>query len=89
MTKKKVGFRGSKTNKVASLSDNFIEDKVDLKDNWQHRSKELLCETCMFFCNMRCRKRSPTMKGFPAVYPTDWCGDHKLEKEWMKEHSKL
>jgi hypothetical protein len=28
----------------------------------------------------RCRKHAPTMSGYPAVYPTDWCGDHKLDE---------
>lgn len=28
----------------------------------------------------RCRQSSPTMKGWPAMFPTDWCGDHKLDE---------
>jgi hypothetical protein len=28
----------------------------------------------------RCRKHAPTMGGYPAVYMTDWCGDHKLDE---------
>ena len=28
----------------------------------------------------RCRRHSPTMGGYPAVYMTDWCGDHKLDE---------
>ena len=28
----------------------------------------------------RCRKHSPTMSGWPAIYATDWCGDHKLDE---------
>lgn len=28
----------------------------------------------------RCRKRAPTMSGFPAVFEADWCGDHKLDE---------
>lgn len=28
----------------------------------------------------RCRHHSPTMKGFPATFPDDWCGDHKLDE---------
>ncbi len=27
----------------------------------------------------RCRRHAPTMSGFPAVFATDWCGDHKLD----------
>ena len=26
----------------------------------------------------RCRRHAPTMTGYPVVYITDWCGDHKL-----------
>ena len=28
----------------------------------------------------RCRRHCPTMSGYPAVYATDWCGDHKLDE---------
>ena len=28
----------------------------------------------------RCRRNAPTMKGYPVVYPTDWCGEHKLDE---------
>jgi hypothetical protein len=28
----------------------------------------------------RCRRRAPTMSGYPAVFETDWCGDHKLDE---------
>jgi len=28
----------------------------------------------------RCRRHAPTMKGFPAVFECDWCGDHKLDE---------
>jgi hypothetical protein len=64
------------------------------EDNWKHRSKGMVCETCMFFNEKarngviaadakpfgRCRRHSPTMSGFPAVFGTDWCGDHKLDE---------
>ncbi len=29
----------------------------------------------------RCRLHGPTMRGFPGVFETDWCGDHKLDEE--------
>lgn len=32
----------------------------------------------------RCRKHSPTLNGWPAIYPTDWCGDHKLDEQKME-----
>jgi len=28
----------------------------------------------------RCRKHAPTLNGWPAVFETDWCGDHKLDE---------
>lgn len=28
----------------------------------------------------RCRRHAPTMNGYPVVYETDWCGDHKLDE---------
>ena len=28
----------------------------------------------------RCRKHAPTMTGFPVVFGSDWCGDHKLDE---------
>lgn len=28
----------------------------------------------------RCRKHAPTMGGYPVVFETDWCGDHKLDE---------
>lgn len=28
----------------------------------------------------RCRKHAPTMSGYPVVFETDWCGDHKLDE---------
>lgn len=32
----------------------------------------------------RCRKRAPTLQGFPAVFENDWCGDHKLDEEKIR-----
>ena len=65
-----------------------------MSDNWAHRSSRMMCQTCMWFVEKgtnterpegrpalgRCRRRSPTMAGFPAVFDTDWCGDHKLDE---------
>lgn len=28
----------------------------------------------------RCRRHAPTLSGYPAVFVTDWCGDHKLDE---------
>ena len=54
------------------------------------------CATCMFFVEKvverstegpadktigRCRRHAPTLQGWPAVFTTDWCGDHKLNED--------
>jgi hypothetical protein len=57
-------------------------------DNWQHRSTGMRCQTCMWFVQKpgpraeigRCRRHAPTMHGYPVVFVTDWCGDHKLDE---------
>jgi hypothetical protein len=28
----------------------------------------------------RCRRRAPTMNGYPVIYEDDWCGDHKIDE---------
>lgn len=60
-------------------------------DNWKHRSQKMSCATCMYFvpkvpvsgtdANLgRCRRRAPTMNGWPVMFQADWCGDHKLDE---------
>jgi len=65
-------------------------------DPWAHRNSGMKCETCMWFVAKtpaetegsagrqqevgRCRRHAPTMNGFPVVFGTDWCGDHKLDE---------
>ena len=60
------------------------------KDSWRHRTIDMRCETCMWFVFKvaegkpnhlgRCRRHAPTMNGYPGVFGTDWCGDHKLDE---------
>lgn len=59
-------------------------------DPWVHRSHGMRCHTCMWYVAKaspdaltrigRCRRHAPTMGGFPCVYPTDWCGDHRVDE---------
>ena len=28
----------------------------------------------------RCRRHAPTMSGYPVVFDTDFCGDHKVDE---------
>ena len=58
------------------------------EDPWKHRSRNMTCAICMWFilkegiregCG-RCRKRAPTLNGYPVVFVNDWCGDFKLDE---------
>lgn len=64
-------------------------------DPWVHRSSGMRCKTCIWFVKKeptnhlshpgqhevgRCRRHAPTMGGYPVVYMTDWCGDHRLDE---------
>lgn len=58
-----------------------------VNDPWAHRSEGMRCKTCMWFVRKqpsdtvgRCRRHAPTMNGYPVVFITDWCGDHKLNE---------
>lgn len=66
------------------------------EDNWKHRSEGMRCATCMFYVEKakvivgaqsvgRCRRHAPTMSGWPVMFPTDWCGDHKLDEEKLPQ----
>jgi len=62
-----------------------IEVEVSkLEDNWGNRKIGMICRTCMFYVNLRYRRHAPvTNLGYPAVYESDFCGDHKMSKEQM------
>ena len=65
------------------------------EDNWQHRSLGMKCMTCMWFVEKpakgggphldatlgRCRRHAPSMHGWPVMFESDWCGDHKIDEE--------
>lgn len=80
------------------LFENIVicERKITM-DNWKHRSSKMSCAACMWFvmkekaesCKStvpigRCRRRSPTINGYPVVFGTDWCGDHKIDENSMQ-----
>lgn len=64
-------------------------------DPWIHRSAGMSCKSCMWFVGKvatdgitdlgRCRRRAPTMNGYPVVFVNDWCGDHKLDEEYIRK----
>lgn len=64
-------------------------------DPWKHRAKGMRCASCMWFVRKeptgpathegqhvigRCRRHAPSMNGYPVVYETDWCGDHRVDE---------
>lgn len=59
-------------------------------DPWKHRSANMRCASCMWYAAKvaddgsakigRCRRHAPVMGGFPAVFPSDWCGDHRIDE---------
>lgn len=57
------------------------------KDNWSDMST-YGCVSCLYFVPKRshqavgrCRRHAPQPElGWPAVYKSDWCGDHKLDE---------
>lgn len=36
----------------------------------------------------RCRRYAPTMKGYPVVYSCDWCGEHKIGSNPVRDSKK-
>jgi hypothetical protein len=70
------------------------QETVIKQDPWVHRSEGMRCRTCIWFVAKqqdrpmkpdaaiigRCRRHAPTMGGYPVVYQTDWCGDHRLDE---------
>jgi len=65
----------------------YGSDEYPVKeDNWEHRSERMRCKTCMFFVLKdpptvgRCRINAPTLKGWPVMFPDDWCGEHRLDE---------
>jgi len=61
-------------------------------DNWKHKSDNMICKTCMYYMKKhicletsievgRCKRNAPSNIGFPVVFPSDWCGEHKIDHE--------
>ena len=72
---------------------NVRQGAAPSNDPWAHRSEGMKCKTCMWFVRKersawpaymnvlgRCRRHAPTIGGWPTVFETDWCGDHKLDE---------
>ena len=59
-----------------------------MADNWAGRRIGMVCKTCMWFVKKgdsrlgRCRRHAPAVQsiGWPPVFDTDFCGDHRLDE---------
>uniref|UniRef100_A0A6H1ZWD0 Uncharacterized protein n=2 Tax=viral metagenome TaxID=1070528 RepID=A0A6H1ZWD0_9ZZZZ len=92
-TQEDIEYRPSRIHGAKGILECSLEPPQELPsdDPWRHRSKGMKCRTCMFFVRKfspvpakplgRCRRRAPTMNGYPAVFLDDWCGDHKIDEE--------
>jgi len=54
-------------------------------DNWVNRTEGMVCQTCARYVEKvkgfgRCRRRAPTMDGWPPVFHDDYCWEHKLDE---------
>jgi hypothetical protein len=72
----------------------YIEDDCATADAWKDRVAGMHCGTCIWFVEKepavamrhgapivgRCRRHAPTVSGYPVVYMSDWCGDHRLDE---------
>lgn len=65
-----------------------MANKVEAEDNWADKST-FVCVTCMWYKPKemlestgqpigRCRAHPPDIRGFPIVYATDYCGQHRM-----------
>lgn len=64
------------------------------KDPWKYRNSGMVCQSCCWFKEKtpednqkvghrvigRCRRHAPNINGFPVVFSSDWCGDHRLDE---------
>jgi len=80
---------------IKMSSEEFQGKEPESRDPWQHRSRDMSCATCMWYVPKksasgqnarigRCRRHAPTMNGYPAVFNTDWCGDHKVDEAFFQ-----
>jgi hypothetical protein len=78
-------LKDQRTTEYKEESKHFVGGTGELRanDRWKNRSAEMRCHSCMHYVSKiddkgRCRRHAPTLEGWPVVFETDWCGDHKL-----------
>lgn len=88
ITPKQVAEAIRALREAAPKADPDAGPTVAAPDPWAHRSERMRCRTCMWYAAKgdadsqlgRCRRRAPSMNGYPVVFASDWCGDHKLNE---------
>ena len=88
-------YREVSENELKAHNAKIAQQAKQSVDPWVHRSSGMRCKTCIWFVKKeptnhlshpgqheigRCRRHAPTMGGYPVVYMTDWCGDHRLDE---------
>ncbi len=58
----------------------FVQKVTFQKTASVGKSEEILNDVTTATNLGRCRRHSPTLGGYPVVFTTDWCGDHKLDE---------
>lgn len=84
-----LGYTGPEPfvgDKILPVNTKGETNMAEQRDPWANRSERMRCWTCIFYVEKanevgRCRRRSPTLNGYPVVFQSDWCGDHKLNEE--------
>ena len=91
----KFGWK-QENNEFGGQTEQCASEPKSVLDNWGNRISGMRCRFCVFFvpkysvCPIhandsrgnlgRCRRNAPTMNGWPAVFESDWCGNHKLDE---------
>lgn len=63
-------------------------------DKWD-RKTNFGCNSCRYYVPKKCyinggacRRSAPTMTGYPVVFESDWCGEHKLGSNPIRDEQK-
>lgn len=84
----RIEINRAQADQLNAVTNQKLYEPEPSQDNWAHRSIGMKCLTCMWFVAKangigRCRRHSPAPSGggWPVVYQSDWCGDHKLDEK--------
>lgn len=87
--------RAAEAERDHAVEHEFDKKYAQRTDPWAGRQQGMRCRTCIWFVPKtpgglankpeapivgRCRRHAPSMGGYPVVYQTDWCGDHRVDE---------